>query len=112
MRKSQFVFAIMAAAYFVVAIFNLMEWLMVSENILLGLSISALFSALSDIFSNIVNICAYQNEFDYVTKITSGFLEEKIANNLLSPLFDVRNVKLNVESRSKEYKKAIHPNEY
>lgn len=112
MRKSQFVFAIMAAAYFVIAILNFGKWITVSENILLGLSMSALLSALSDIFSNIVDIRTDQNEFDYIIQVTSNFLEAKISNNLFSPLIDSRNIKLNVESRSKGYKKAVHPNEY
>ena len=112
MRKSQFVFAIMAAAYFVIAILHFGEWITVSENILLGLSMSALLSALSDIFSSIVSIYAYQNEFDYTIKITSDFLGAKISNNIFSPLIDVRNVKFNVESMSKGYKKAVHPNDY
>lgn len=112
MRKSQYVFLIMAVAYIVIAILNLREWVTVSENILFGLSMSALFSALSDIFSNIVNKCIYQNEFDYIIKVTSGFLAEKIPNNPLNSLIDFRNVKLNIENMSKGYKKAVHPNEY
>lgn len=112
MRKSQFVFAIMAAAYFVIAILNFKEWITVSENILLGLSMSALLSAFSDICSNIVGICTYQNEFDYAIKVTSDFLEAKISNNIFSSLIDSRNVKFNVERMSKGYKKAVHPNEY
>lgn len=112
MRKSQYVFIIMAVAYIVIAILNLREWVTVSENILFGLSMSALFSSLSDIFSNIVGKRIYQNEFDYIIKITSDFLAEKISNNPLNSLIDIRNVKQNVENISKGYKKAVHPNEY
>lgn len=112
MRKSQYVFLIMAVAYIVIAILNLKEWVTVSENILFGLSMSALFSVLSDIFSNIVSKCIYQNEFNYIIKVTSGFLAEKTSNNPLNSLIDFRNVKLNIENMSKGYNKAVHPNEY
>ena len=112
MKKSQYIFAIMAAAYFIVAILNLVGWMAVSENILLGLSLSALLSALSDASSNIVRIRASQNEFNYIIQIASDFLTEKITNNILSPVIDSRNVKLNVESMGKGYRKAVHPSEF
>lgn len=112
MKKTQYIFAIMAAAYFIVAILNLMGWMAVSENILLGLSLSALLSALSDASSNIVRIRASQNEFNYIIQIASDFLTEKITNNILSPVIDSRNVKLNIESMGKGYRKAVHPSEY
>ena len=78
MRKSQYVFAIMAAIYIIIAILNIREWIIVSENILFGLSMSALLSSLSDILSNIVSKRVYQNEFDYIIKVTSDFLAENI----------------------------------
>lgn len=112
MRKSQHVFVIMAVAYTVIAILNLGEWVAVSENILLGLSMSALLSALSDALSNIVGIRTNQNEFGYIVRTTSDFLAAKISYNIYSPLIDTRNVKLNVENMSKGYKKAVRPNEF
>lgn len=112
MKKSQYVFVIMAVAYIVIAILNLGEWITVSENILFGLSMSALFSALSEILFNIISKRVYQNEFDYIIKVTSDFMAEKISNNIDSSLIDSRNVKLNVENMSKGYEKAVHPNKY
>lgn len=112
MKKSKHFFAIMAVTYTIIAILNFGEWVTVSENILLGLSMSALFSALSDILSNIVGICANQNEFDYLIQIASEFLTAKISNNIYSSLIDSRNVKLNVENMSKGYKTAVHPSDY
>lgn len=112
MKKSKHIFAIMAVTYTIIAILNLGDWVTVSENILLGLSMSALFSALSDILSNIVGIRTCQNEFDYIIRVTSEFLMGKISNNMYNSLIDSRNVKLNVENMSKGYKTAVHPNEY
>lgn len=112
MRKSQHVFVIMAVAYAAIAILNLREWVAVSENILFGLSMSALLSSISDALSNIVGIHTNQNEFGYIVQTTSDFLETKISHNIYSPLIDTRNVKLNVENMSKGYKKAVHPNEF
>lgn len=111
MRKSQYIFAIMAMTYIVIAILDFRERITVSENILIGLSMSAFLSALSGIFSNLIGKCTCQNEFDYIIKITLDFLENKICNKS-SPLINSRNVKLNVESMSNGYEKAVHPNEY
>ena len=112
MRKSQHVFVIMAVAYAAIAILNLREWVAGSENILFGLSMSALLSSITDALSNIVGIHTNQNEFGYIVQTTSDFLETKISHNIYSPLIDTRNVKLNVENMSKGYKKAVHPNEF
>lgn len=111
MKKSQYIFAIMAAVYVIIAILDLVGLITVSENILLGLSMSALLSALSDILSNIVLRRANQNEFDFIIQIASDFLTKKISNNIGS-VIDIWNVKYSVESMSKGYKKAVHPNEY
>lgn len=112
MKKSQYVFAIMAGTYIVIAFLDFKTLIKVEDNILLGLSMSAFLSAFSDIFSNIAVIRTNQNEFDYIVKVTSDFLGEKILNNQCNPSIDSRNIKLNVETMSKGYKKAVHPNEY
>jgi len=112
MKKSKLVFAIMAVTYMIVAILDFMKWLTISENILLGLSISALFSALSDIMANGANIMINLNEFDYIIGLTSSFLETKISQSQYNPAINIRNVKSGIESMSKGYKTAKHPNEY
>lgn len=114
MKKSKFVFAIMTAVYLGVAIAGSIGWLTISENILLGLSLSALLSAASDILNNVGLLCAVTNEFNYIIRTTVAFLEDKISKNspIMNSNINVRNVKRNVESMSKNYEKAIHPNEY
>ena len=63
MKKSKYVFAIMAAVYLGVAIAGSVGWLIITENILLGLSLSALLSAVSDIFYNIGYRYIINNDF-------------------------------------------------
>ena len=77
MKKSKFVFIIMAVIYFAVAIADGFGWLIITNNILLGLSLSALFSSISDIFANFVWRNALANEFAFMIQITSDFLSEK-----------------------------------
>lgn len=112
MRKSKYIFAIMAVVYLAAAMAGMSGGLVITENILLGLSVSALFSAVSDIFGNILQKQMQGNEFSYIIRITSEFLADKIANEMYSQMINVRNVKFNVEAMSKDYKKAVHPNEY
>ena len=112
MKKSKHIFAIMAVAYVVIAIASSLQWIVINENILLGLSMSALFSALSDIMANVENIVMSRNEFNYTILIASGFLEMKIYQNQYNPMINIRNVKLGIESMGKGYKTAKHPNEY
>ena len=112
MKKSKHIFAIMAVTYVVIAIASSLQWIVINENILLGLSMSALFSALSDIMANGENIVMSRNEFNYTILIASGFLEMKISQNQYNPMINIRNVKLGIESMGKGYKTAKHANEY
>lgn len=112
MKKSKHIFVIMAATYAAIAIVSFLRRIVISENILFGLSMSALFSALSDIMASGANIATSRNEFDYIIYIASDFLESKISQNQCNPVINTRNVKLGIESMSKGYKFARHPNEY
>ncbi len=114
MRKSKNVFLLMAVIYFAVAILGNTEYLIISENILLGLSLSALLSSISDILYNIGSRRIAANELDYIIYITMEFLNDKISKNtyIANPNINVRNVRLAVGNMSKNYQKAIHPNEY
>lgn len=112
MKKSKFVFIIMAVIYFAVAIADGFGWLTITNNILLGLSLSALFSSISDIFANFVWKNALANEFAFMTQITSDFLSEKITQNVYSSIINIRNVKLGVENMSNKCQTAVHPSDY
>ena len=81
MKKSKCFFITMTIVYLAVAISGWFGWIKITENILLGLSLSALLSAVSDILSNIGNRYIVMNEFDYIIRITSEFLTDKISKN-------------------------------
>lgn len=114
MKKSKYVFAIMAVVYLVVAISERFGWLTITENILLGLSLSALLSAVSDILYNIGYLFIATNEFNYIIRITSEFLEDRLSKNysISNSNINIRNVKACVEGMDKNYKTAVHPNEF
>lgn len=114
MRKSKNVFLIMAVVYFAVGLLGGFGCLIISENILLGLSLSALLSSISEILYNIVWKKTATNEFDYIVRVTLNFLSEKKACNayINNPNINVQGVRRCVEGMSKDHKKALHPVEY
>lgn len=114
MKKSQFVFAIMAVIYLAIAVFDGFGWLTVTENILLGLSLSALLSAISDILYNIGWARIAYNEFNYIIRVTVEFLSEKQALGIpsMNPNINIKGVMQCVKGMSKNYKSALPPVEY
>lgn len=114
MKKSKSIFLIMAVIYFAVAILGGVGYLTISENILLGLSLSALLSSISDISYNIGWKKIATNEFGYIVRVTLDFLSEKKAHNanMYNPNINIRGVTQCVEGMSKNYKNSLHPTEY
>ena len=114
MRKSSFVFIIMAAIYFAVAILDGLGWMTITDNILLGLSLSALLSAISDILYNIGWKRTITNEFGYIIQVTLKFLSEKQAHNIpiANPNVNIRGVRQYISGMSKNYNNALRPDEY
>lgn len=114
MKKSQFIFLIMAVIYSVVALLDGFGWLTITENVLLGLSLSALLSALSDIFYNIGWRKVTINEFNYIIRVTVKFLSEKQADNvpISNPNINICAVRQYIKGLSKNYTNALHPAEY
>ena len=82
MKKSSFVFIIMATIYLIVAILDCFGLMEITDNVLLGLSLSALLSAISDILYNIGWKRAATNEFNYIILVSLEFLSEKQAKNI------------------------------
>ena len=101
MKKSSFVFITMSVIYLAVAIFDGIGWMTVTNNVLLGLSLSALLSALSDILYNIGYIRTAANEFDYIIKTTVEFLSKMQAANIPSanPNINIKGVMQYVKGR-------------
>ena len=114
MKKSKYVFAIMAAVYLGVAIAGSVGWLIITENILLGLSLSALLSAVSDIFYNIGYRYIINNDFNYVIQTTLAFLEDKQSKGIpaANPNISIAGVNRYIESIGEDFEKATHPNIY
>ena len=114
MKKSSFVFIIMAVVYLAIAISGGVGWLTIPDNILLGLSLSALFSAISDILYNIGWKSTVRNNLDYTIRVAVEFLTEKQANNTLiaNPNINIIGVRQTVKGMSKNYQNARHPIDY
>ena len=114
MKKSSFVFIIMATIYFVVAILDGFGWMTITDNVLLGLSLSALLSTISDVLYNIGWLKTVSNEYNYIIQVTVNFLSEKRTNNVpnTNPNINMDGVNQYIKEMSKNYKNAIHPYEY
>lgn len=114
MKKSSFVFITMSVIYLAVAIFDGIGWMTVTNNVLLGLSLSALLSALSDILYNIGYIRTAENEFNYIIRTTVEFLSKMQAANIPSanPNINVKGVLQYVKGMSRNYEAAIPPMKY
>lgn len=114
MKKSHFVFLIMACVYLAVAVLSFAEIIIVSNNILLGLSMAALLMSLSDIFEGWYFYRVGKNELRFICLFTTNFLKEMISSraNVNNNLVSVRNVKKNVEQFVSHYVLGIHPSEY
>ena len=82
MKKSSFIFIIMAGIYLIVAILDGFGWMTITNNVLLGLSLSALLSSISDILYNIGWLKTAINGFNFIIKVTDEFLLEKKINNI------------------------------
>lgn len=113
MRKSKYVFMIFAVLYVLISVLNILNIVTVGENIMFGLTFSALFMSLSDACNNIVMYRITRNELGYICYLTSNILHEYISGGINeTPLVDVVNLKKNVEQLVPNYKEKIHPNKF
>ena len=114
MKKSKFVFIIMAVIYFAAAVLDGIGLLTVTDSILLGLSLSALLSAISDILYNIGWLKTVTNEFNYLIRVAVEFLSEKQLHNIsvANSNVNIKGVRQYIQGMSKNYKNAIRPVEY
>lgn len=113
MRKSKYVFLILAVLYVLIYFLDILKMVTVDENIMLGLTFSAFFMSLSDVCNNIVIYRITRNELGYICYITSNILQEYISSGTKeTPLVNVINLKKNVERLVPDYKVKIHPNKF
>lgn len=66
MKKSHFVFLIMSCVYLAVAVLSFTKIIVVSDNILLGLSMAALLMSLSEIFEGWLFYRVGKNELRFI----------------------------------------------
>lgn len=113
MNKSKYVFLILFIAYLGIGIGSRFGIIILSNNVLLGLSLSALFMAIGDAVDNIVKMCMWENDYRYTLYLTSKFLEQKIMAGLINnPSIDVNNLKENIDSLRRITKEPMHPTNY
>lgn len=114
MKKSHFVFLIMSCVYLAVAVLSFTEIIVVSDNILLGLSMAALLMSLSEIFEGWLFYRVGKNELRFICLFTANVLKEMISSgsNVNNNLVSVGNMKKNVEQFVSHYELGVHPSEY
>lgn len=97
----------MAFVYGVIAIDSTYNSIPVTENILLGLSLSAFFSSLSDLVQKISIKRNAENEYYFLTSISLEFIEN--STNPPNPAVSVSNVKANIKNMNPSHREALHP---
>lgn len=113
MNRSKSVFIILAIVYVLVALGLKFEVLSVNNNILLGLSISALLISISDAINKYVYYRQSVNLFQFELQKTIDFLQNKIEAGLTnSPVVNIRNFTSNLSILKKNNYNPYHPNDY
>lgn len=112
--KSKFVFLIFFIGYIIIMFSNAAGFIIVGDEILLGLSLSALLMSLGDCVTGIKISMCQSNQMAYITKCTSFFIEDRFKKKVpvSNTGINIRNVKKNLEIQNPTYRKAKHPNEY
>lgn len=109
MIKSKYVFLIMAVVYGAIAVGSKYNLIIVTENILFGLSLSALLSSLSDLLEKIIAACNAKNDFYFITSISLEFIENMSTKIPVNPGVSISTVKANTEELNASHRNATHP---
>lgn len=113
MKKSSYIFVIMAIVYFLISIGYFCGLITIHNNIVFGLSITALLISISDFFSKVVVNRVVENEYQKMIDYTLVFLDEKIKQKQIdNPIINIRNLRGNIEVRKKKKYTSVHPLEY
>lgn len=112
--KSKFVFLILFLGYVFIAIGDLIGFVTSGQEILFGLSLSALLMSLSDCITGLKIGLFQRNEMRYIAKCSSYFLEDKLKKKAFptNQSVNIRNVKKNLEEENPNFEKSKHPNEF
>lgn len=113
MKKSSYVFIIMAVVYFLIAVSYLCGLITIHNSIVFGLSIAALLISISDIFSKIISCREVENEYQKMIDYTLVFIDDKIKHKQIdNPVVNIRNLRGSIEMRKKKKYISVHPLEY
>ena len=112
MRKSKYIFIILAIVYGVVAIAEVNNLLLVDNNVIFGLSTSALLISVSDCCCKLYMLINEKNNYNETLKYTIDFLENKISNGYAyNPAFNTRNLKEHLELLLNN-RQSVHPMDF
>lgn len=113
MKKSKYVFIILALVYAVIAVLYPFDILNIGDNLLFALSVSALFISTSDVVSKIICYLCIENTYYADLKTTIEFLDSMIQGGFTNTrTINVRNVRENCKGQLKDSYKYCHPDDY
>lgn len=113
MKKSKFVFVILAAVYVLMALLYPFDVLKIGDNLLFALSVSALLISASDVINKVGAFLFTSNTYNAYLKITIDFLDQMIKGGYTNTRnINVRNIKENYDELLKKNYSFCHPRDY
>lgn len=113
MKRTKCIFIILFIVYALVAIGSLANILRINNNVLLGLSFSALLISISDVLNKVVFYRQTVNFYQLELLTTLEFLKQKIDANLTySPVVNIRNFTEGLKALEKKNHRPSYPDEY
>ena len=114
MNKSKFTFCILGIVYFGIAIGSLLSNSIVTNNVVLGLSITSLLISFGDTIDTLCSVFMLRNAYNFALDATVEFLNQKIQYNIQPAInVDVRNIRSGIEGLKTSKAKSIkHPSIY
>lgn len=114
MSKAKLLFLVLAVGYVSIGVLSLIGVVEVSNIVLLGLSLSAFFTSLSDTLNQWIIYRSQKNHMSYIAKCSVKFVDNKLETGAqrVSNSISIRNVKKNIENQNPRFEKSIHPSIY
>lgn len=114
MSKAKLIFLILAVGYIFIGVLSLIGVVDVSNIVLLGLSLSAFFTSLSDTLNQWIICGSQKNHMFYIAKFSVKFINNRLETGAqqFSNSISIRNVKKNIENQNPRFEKSTHPNIY
>lgn len=114
MSKAKLIFLILAVGYIFIGVLSLIGVVDVSNIVLLGLSLSAFFTSLSDTLNQWIMCGSQKNHMSYIAKFSVKFINNRLETGAqqFSNSISIRNVKKNIENQNPRFEKSTHPSIY